>query len=550
MIFDASKRLLSNDIEKLKRLRRDYVLKCGRNILFCIIFLSLFAFSYNNIISYEDTVIHNTFLLKGTFPVSILAMKPKQEESNIVAIITPGIAGSKERMVRLGTELTKAGIASYLFDLPSNAALLSPTAANKELSQQVQRENVTALEEVISYIQSHRRTIEQPSILLIGYSTGSTTISDYLETHSTEHNMIFSILLSPVDQHIFTVRTPTNLLILTGAYDTSSPVSNKTLQQICRQRVLIRGATIDCQSPVNGGNIREVILPFLDNSLLPLSLDTPQAIIDWVHSFHPHLVEPETMSFDIYLCWLFLAIAGAYLAVFPFCRLLINIFMIHSIPRVLSKWNTFFLSIFLLASIATSLVISSVLLQSIRLSFENTIVSYFFCITAITTILMLVTQHILPFPLFRQTVRQFLVGTLVAVFLCLTLGQLIQHLWTSPTMTEATLLHSGVLFVLLWPTYLLYTGITRSWHESRTTQAWLLSNSFKVLFLLSLLAALSLMLRANLLVFFWPIALILFLFLEGCCSQLYKSGRATIAGATASAIFMVCILVAFSPSSL
>lgn len=546
------KRLSPDDINTLKQLQWRYVPKLGRNVLFFAIFLGLFVLSYENIISYEQGVTFTTFLLRGAIPVPVLAMEPKQGETGLVAIIAPGFSGSKEHMTRLGIELTKAGIASYMFDFPDYGE--SPISlSNETFSQHVRLENVTALEEVVNYVLNHRRTAKRLSILLIGYSTGSVAVSDYLGTHYTEHDVMLSILLSPTDQRVFTAKVPANLLIITGAYDPFSYVANRIFQQGCHQGVTRKGPIIDCGNAKNGARMREVVLPFLDDSMLPIAQSTSQTILAWVHNFYPQMIETSTNWLDPYLCWLLLGVSGAYLALFPLCSLLISIFAIHSIPRAFWGRNALFLGLSLLVSIIISLIITLALapFRFIPLFIAGNFLGYFFCVTIITILLMLLTRRFLPLPLFRQTIHQLLVAILLVLFLYFTLGQLVLLSWSSLPITEARLLSCVVLFVLIWPMCLLYEAITRSWHENKIPHgmiyAWLLSYGFKGSILVSFTIILSLTPSVELLSFLWPVGLILFLFLESCCSQLYKNGRAAIAGATVSAIVIAYALLLFFP---
>src|SRR5205823_4420800 len=113
----------------------------------------------------------------------------------------------------------------------------------------------------------------------------------------------------------------------------------------CQHSVTRKGSIIDCGNSANSARMREVVLPFLDNSMLPIAQSTSQTVIAWVHLFYPQVVETPAIWLDLYLCWLFLGTAGAYLAMFPLSSLLISIFAIHSIPRVFWRWNACFLSL-------------------------------------------------------------------------------------------------------------------------------------------------------------------------------------------------------------
>lgn len=548
----ANKRLLPDDIKKLKRLQRRYFLKLGRSILLCAIFLGLFILGYANMVAYEQSVIHTKFLLAGTIPTPILLMKPKRAETDLVAIVAHGFPGSKEHMIRLGIELARAGITSYLFDFPGYGE--SPALITKaQFPQDIRRENATTLAEVVDYARDHHERSKHPSILLIGYSTGSIAVSDYLETHKTEHDIASSVLLSPIDQSVFAAGVSTNLLILTGTYDPFASVANKIFQQSCQQSIIRRENGMDCENFVNSTKLREVILPFLDNSMLPLSQSTFQAIFVWVQHFYPQITETTTIWRDLYLCWLLLETIGAFLAMFPLCSLLVDIFAIHAIPRVFWRWNALFLGLSLLVSMTMSFIVFLGLWYSpfIHLSSVDTIVGYLFCITIISMLFMVLTRRFFPFPLFRQVSRQILAGILVTIFLYFTLGQIIYSSWNFPSTTKTVLWHSGILFVLLWPICFFYEGVTRSWREygtsDRARYAWLLRDTFKVFFLIALFLILPFFPEIGYLRSLWFIVLVLFLFLEGCCSQFYKRGRATIAGATMSAIVLAYALSILFP---
>jgi hypothetical protein len=268
--------------------------------------------------------------------------------------------------------------------------------------------------------------------------------------------------------------------------------------------------------------------------------------------FTVELKQGETVTpwLDPHFYWLLLGFGGAYLAMFPLCSLLVTVFAIHSIPRVFSGWDTFILFLLLLVSIAISLIVvlAQVQFHFVHLALLDTIVEYLFCIALFTNSLMLLVRHILPLPPFRQAIRQVLIGVFMAVFLYFTAGQLLQ---LSIVVTGARLLHGGILFVFLWLTYLFYEECTRSWQEkaqiNRTAYVWLISYIFKVLFFFSLLIILFFLPGTASLHALWPAALLLILFLEGCCSAFYKKGRAAIAGATVSALIMAFALVTLFP---
>jgi len=544
------KRLLPTEIERLKQLRRRNIWKYGRSILTLAIFFGIFVFSCININSYEQGIIYTAFMLSGNIPVPVLEMRPTNGATNLVAVIAYPFSGSKEFMPRLGIELTHAGITSYLFDLPGYGESPVPLT-DENLSQPFRQENTTALEEVVNYIRSRHNISQPPSILLVGYSTGATTVSDYLEADHEESDLVSTILLSPTNQDVLVDKTPKNLLILTGQYDLSAPTANKIFQRYCKQTARGNVFTAECGNPAIGTGIREVVLPFLNNSMLPLVESTSQAILAWIHNAYPQVVDKNKMWFDTYIFWLLLGLVGIYLATVPLCSLLIRLFNIHSIPIVFPRWNMFFIYLYLLLSIPISIILYLVWapFRFVHILSIDDLIGYFFCIAAITIFFMWLTRRILPFPLFRQTFRQFLVGALLSLFLYLTLGQLTLFPWSPFSFTAPGLWRFGIIFILLWPVFMFYEGVTHGFLERRTF-LWRLSYySLQALFLISLLIFLFLIPVPGKELFstIWPVLVLLFLMLETCCWRLYKQGRAAIAGATVSACMMAWALSTLFP---
>jgi hypothetical protein len=295
-------------------------------------------------------------------------------------------------------------------------------------------------------------------------------------------------------------------------------------------------------------NRKAISIP-VDNTLLSRGPTISQEIFAWVHRFYPHM--GGTTWLDPYLGWLLLGVISAYLALFPLCAFLVDIFGIHAIPRVFKSWNAFFLGCSFLISEIISLLIFLLEKQFhiLHLSIMDALVGYMFCVTVITFFLSWLMRHFLPVPLFRQIPRQLLVGILLALYLYFTLGQLTPHPWNTFSFTKAELMHSGVLFFLLWPVCLLHEATVRNWREYRTTNKviamWMLSQAFRLLFLLALSICIYFLPGTRLLGFLWPAMLVPFLFLETCGSQLYKHGRATIAATTSCALIMSYILSTF-----
>jgi len=107
----------------------------------------------------------------------------------------------------------------------------------------------------------------------------------------------------------------------------------------------------------------------------------------------------------------------------------------------------------------------------------------------VLALLVFLVRRILPMPLFRQVVRQILVGILLWLVLYFTLGQLATFAWQRITFTLPRLWRFAIISLLLWPLFLLDEGINRGYQEKGTIRAIAASLAFKALLVVGLLAA-------------------------------------------------------------
>ena len=152
-------------------------------------------------------------------------MYPGHKETPLVAIVAHGFSESKETMTGFGVELARAGITTYLFDFPGHGQSSVPIS-NDASSLTTEQDNATALGEVISYARQHNRVTQYPQIILLGHSTGATAIGNYEIAHSTETDIIATILVSPVWQGQPTSAVPKNMLLLVGQHDVPAELNN------------------------------------------------------------------------------------------------------------------------------------------------------------------------------------------------------------------------------------------------------------------------------------------------------------------------------------
>jgi hypothetical protein len=163
---------------------------------------------------------------------------------------------------------------------------------------------------------------------------------------------------------------------------------------------------------------------------------------------------------------------------------------------------------------------------------------YFFFIAAVLALLVYLVRGMVPIPIRKQTAKQILLGILLWLFLYLTLGQLITFAWQRLTFTFPRLWRFVIIFVLIWPLFMLDEGINRGYQEQGTIRAIVASLVFKLFLVLGLLAAILITPDLGFLSIVLPILVLLFLLLVAFGTRIYFSGRASITVATLSALIL------------
>ncbi|HEY6408538.1 MAG TPA: hypothetical protein VIY29_13820, partial [Ktedonobacteraceae bacterium] len=171
---------------------------------------------------------------------------------------------------------------------------------------------------------------------------------------------------------------------------------------------------------------------------------------------------------------------------------------------------------------------------------------YFFFIALLTALLIYLVRRMVPMPLFRQTARQIILGVLLALFLYLTLGQLVTFAWQRFTLTLPRLWRFVLIFVVIWPLFLLDEGINRGYQEQGALRGALASLGFKALLIAGLFLSIVIIPGLGFLSILLPVLVLVFLMMVAFCTQLYASGRAAITAATFSALVMAwCMSTTF-----
>ena len=252
----------------------------------------------------------------------------------------------------------------------------------------------------------------------------------------------------------------------------------------------------------------------------------------------------RTDWFNVYLACVVMEFIRLYLALSPLCSLLVSFFKVHALPRVLRWQNMFFLNLYLLVSIPIVLLILTIWkpFRFLHAGFFGDITEECFAITIATCVLLFLTRRVLPFPRFSQVFRQIFIGIVLAVVFSFVLGLLIPVAEISFHFENTQLWQGGILSAMLWLTFLLHEGVVHNWAEEGTLSAFLLSFSVRVCFLIILYIFATLSQEKEFIKLVWPMPVVVFIFLQRCCSLLYREGRAVIAGVTLNACTIAWLL--------
>jgi hypothetical protein len=240
------------------------------------------------------------------------------------------------------------------------------------------------------------------------------------------------------------------------------------------------------------------------------------------------------------LFWLPLGIAGIVLAMFPLSSLTLDLFDIYGIARPFRGQDVVFFDLCAIVGIAVAIAIQYVWrpFGFIHVPLVDYVSGYFFFTAVVLALLVYIVRGMAPIPFFHQTTKQILLGVLLWLFLYITLGQLVTFAWQRFTITLPRLWRFGIIFVLIWPLFLLDEGINRGYQEQGTIRAIVASLAFKLLLVLGLLVAVLITPGLDLLRIVLPVLVLIFLLLVAFGTQIYVSGRAAITAATLSALVL------------
>ncbi len=248
----------------------------------------------------------------------------------------------------------------------------------------------------------------------------------------------------------------------------------------------------------------------------------------------------RVIAYEKALFWLLLGIAGIVLAMFPLSSLTIDMFDIYGTVRPFRGQDVVFFDLCAMVGIAVAIAIQYFWrpFGFIHVLLVDYVSGYFFFTAVVLALLVYIVRGIVPIPIFRQTIKQILLGILLWFFLYITLGQLLTFAWQRFTFTLPRLWRFALLFVLIWPLFLLDEGINRGYQEQGTMRAIAGSLAFKLLLIAGLCVAILITPGLDFLSIVLPVLALVFLLLVAFGTQIYASGRAAITAATLSALIL------------
>jgi len=248
----------------------------------------------------------------------------------------------------------------------------------------------------------------------------------------------------------------------------------------------------------------------------------------------------RVIAYEKALFWLLLGIAGIVLAMFPLSSLALEMFDIYGVVRPFRGQDVVFFDLCAIVGIAVAIAIQYFWrpFGFIHVQLVDYISGYFFFIAVVLALIVYIVRGMVPIPIFRQTIKQIVLGVLLWFFLYITLGQLLTFAWQRFTFTLPRLWRFALLFLLIWPLFLLDEGINRGYQEQGTIRAIAGSLAFKLLLIAGLCVAILITPGLDFLSIVLPVLVLIFLLLVAFGTQIYASGRAAITAATLSALVL------------
>jgi hypothetical protein len=248
----------------------------------------------------------------------------------------------------------------------------------------------------------------------------------------------------------------------------------------------------------------------------------------------------RVIAYERALFWLLLGVAAIVLAMFPLSSLALDLFDLYGTVRPFRGQDVVFFDLCAIVGIVVAIAIQYFWrpFGFIHVLLADYVSGYFFFTAVVLALLVYIVRGMVPIPIFRQTTKQIVLGILLWFFLYITLGQLVTFSWQRFTFTLPRLWRFVVLFLIIWPLFLLDEGINRGYQEEGTIRALASSLAFKLLLIAGLFVANLITPGLDFLSTVLPVLVLVFLLLVAFGTQIYASGRAAITAATLSALVL------------
>ncbi len=238
--------------------------------------------------------------------------------------------------------------------------------------------------------------------------------------------------------------------------------------------------------------------------------------------------------------WLLFGIAAAIFAMFPLSSLALDLFDIYGTVQPFRGQDVVFFDLCAIVGMVIAIAIQYFWhpFSFIHVLLADYVSGYFFITAVVLSVIVYIVRGMVPLPVFRQITKQIVLGILLWLFLYFTLGQLATFAWQRFAFTLPRLWRFVLIFLIIWPLFLLDEGINRGYQEEGTIRAIVSSVAFKLLLITGLLVAIVITPGLGFLSIVLPVLVLVFLMLVAFGTQIYANGRAAITTATLSALVL------------
>ncbi|HEX8997353.1 MAG TPA: alpha/beta fold hydrolase [Ktedonobacterales bacterium] len=435
--------------------------------------------------AYTGNVRRDAFTLQGPIPAPVVRyMPPASARVPVVAVIAHGYSANKEIMSAFAVDLAKQGVTVYTFDFPGHGASTAFYGGTDH--SHVVQQLVSSLGEVVDYATAH--AAPKTKVVLLGYSLGTIAVGEYALQHPNMANLQATILVAGILNDKPTLKTPRNLLVLTGQFDLPgiNDIARNSIAAACGATASsIHGALYQCK--VSATNQRKrIILPGLDHISIVTAASTHDAVIQWLGATVDPRIGKTPVNADVRLHWMLVGFLAALLAVAPLIKLLALGFRLRpaqgqaiaaisapgaspasqpsgdptGLPRLLGFGA-------LAATLGAALLGLRAALPSsfwapdpfpftfLRQQVSADVAIFFLFAGALITAAIWGIRRVRAFirlpQWWREAAPQALIAVVVTAFLSVTLGALSSYAWESLTLEPQRLWRGAAYAIMIWP---------------------------------------------------------------------------------------------------